>query len=63
MPNNRQNLIELRLKLPPPELFHEVLEHRWYLSERERRDVPMVEVLASYFRDILPHKPDEAAVL
>ena len=54
---------ELRLKLPPPELFHEVLEHRWYLSERQRRDVPMVEVLESYFRDILPLKPDEATIL
>lgn len=52
----------LRLKLPHPELFHEVLEHRWYLSERERRDIPMVEVMDSYFREILPLKPDEAAV-
>ena len=30
---------ELRGKLEPAELFHEVLEHRWYLSERAGRDV------------------------
>ena len=25
---------DLQLKLPPPQVFHEILEHRWYLSER-----------------------------
>ena len=29
-----------RGKLEPAELFHEVLEHRWYLSERAGHDVP-----------------------
>ena len=32
---------ELRGKLEPAELFHEVLEHRWYLSERAGTDVPI----------------------
>ena len=32
---------DLAGKLEPAELFHEVLEHRWYLSERARHDVPI----------------------
>ena len=30
---------KLRTKLEPAEVFHEVLEHRWYLSERAGHDV------------------------
>ena len=54
---------ELRGKLEPAELFHEVLEHRWFLSEEAGRDVGMVPAVASYVREILPTKPDERAVL
>lgn len=54
---------DLQLKLTSPQVFHEVLEHRWYLSEQSNRDVPMTEVLESYVRDVLRHKPDEATVL
>jgi hypothetical protein len=53
----------LRGKLEPAEVFHEVLEHRWYLSEQRGRDVPLGEVVTDYLRDVLPAKPDEAAVL
>ena len=28
----------LRAKLEPAEVFHEVLEHRWYMAERARHD-------------------------
>jgi len=54
---------ELRGKLEPAEVFHEVLEHRWFLSERARRDVGLQTALQSYLRDILPTKRDEEAVL
>ena len=54
---------ELRGKLEAAEVYHEVLEHRWYLSEQQRRDVPLLEAVASYVSKVLPHKPDEAAVL
>ena len=54
---------ELRGKLEPAEVYHEVLEHRWYLSEQQRRDVPLLEAVQSYVRKVLPHKPDEAAIL
>src|SRR5207302_3003046 len=32
---------ELHGKLAAAELFHELLEHRWFLSEREGKDVGM----------------------
>ncbi len=54
---------EMRGKLEPAEVFHEVLEHRWYLSEQRGHQVPLDEAVASYLSDVLAHKPDEAAVL
>ena len=53
----------LRGKLEPAQLFHEVLEHRWYLAQSAGHDVPMPVVTASYVRHILPTKEDEKAVL
>ena len=54
---------DLRGKLEPAEIFHEVLEHRWFLSEREGRDVGLLPAAESYVADVLTHKPDEQAVL
>ena len=54
---------EFRGKLEPAQVFHELLDHRWYLSEQQRRDVPMTEAVASYVSTILPGRPDERAVL
>lgn len=54
---------ELRGKLDLPELYHEVLEHRWYLSEQRGADIGLDETIASYIDSVLVHKPDEAAVL
>ncbi len=54
---------ELRSKLEPAELFHELLEHRWYLSERADYDVPLEEAVQDYVDTVLPQKPDEVAVL
>jgi len=42
-----------RGKLDEAEIFHQLLEHRWYLSERERRDVPPSEVAQSYVAEVL----------
>jgi hypothetical protein len=53
----------LRGKLEPAEIFHEVLEHRWFLSESAGRDVGMRTALRSYIDNVLAFKPDEAAVL
>jgi len=54
---------ELTGKLQAAEVFHEVLEHRWYLSERAGHDVPLREAIADYVRTVLPAKPDERSVL
>ncbi|HMM96167.1 DUF4032 domain-containing protein [Phycicoccus sp.] len=54
---------ELVAKLEPAEVFHEVLEHRWYLAERAQHDIPITEALADYVATVLPGKPDERAVL
>lgn len=54
---------ELRGKLEPAQIFHELLDHRWYLSQQQGRDVPMEEVVASYVGTILPLRPDEQAIL
>jgi hypothetical protein len=54
---------ELRGKLEPAEVYHEVLEHRWYLSEQSGRGLTREEAAARYVTDVLVHKPDEASVL
>ncbi len=54
---------EFSAKLEPAQLFHEVMEHRWYLAQQQHRDVPLDEVLASYIQDVLPTKRDEAVLL
>lgn len=48
---------EQRKKLEDPELFHQILEHRWYMSERAGRDMPLVDVVPSYVRDVLSTMP------
>ncbi|HWK91254.1 MAG TPA: DUF4032 domain-containing protein [Luteimicrobium sp.] len=54
---------ELRGKLEPAQLFHEMLDHRWFLSEQQKRDVPMAEVVRSYVDTVLRHRRDEQALL
>lgn len=52
-----------RGKLEPAQLFHEVLDHRWYISEQQKRDVPMREAVQSYIDKVLRHRPEEVAIL
>ena len=52
-----------RGKLEPAEIFHEVLEHRWFLSERAGQDVGLDVAAEAYVRDVLRAKPVEEAVL
>ena len=54
---------DLTRKLEPAEVFHEVLEHRWYMSERAGHDTSIEDAIADYVLHVLPGKPDEAAVL
>lgn len=55
--------IELRRKLEPAEIFHEILEHRWYMSEAQQRDVSTEEAVADYVATVLPQHRDERAYL
>ncbi|MBN9194138.1 DUF4032 domain-containing protein [Microbacterium sp.] len=54
---------ELRAKLEPAEVFHQVLEHRWYMSQARGKSVPLAEVLTSYIDDVLRHRRDEATIM
>ncbi len=49
---------ELRAKLPDAELFHEISEHRWLLSEQTGRDVGRSAAVADYVRSVLSDLPD-----
>ena len=51
---------EARGKLEPAEIFHEVLVHRWYLSEAAGREVPILDAARDYIDRYLMQKPEEA---
>ena len=44
---------ELSGKLEPAELFHEVLEHRWYMAEREQHDVSIERAIEAELTRLL----------
>ncbi|UOY00177.1 DUF4032 domain-containing protein [Blastococcus sp. PRF04-17] len=50
---------DLAGRLAPPEIFHEILEHRWFLSEQAGRDVGTTAAARSYFATVLPQTPKE----
>jgi hypothetical protein len=50
---------ELTARLEPAEVFHQVLEHRYYLSEQQHRQVTHDEAIADYRATILPTQPAE----
>ena len=54
---------ELHGKREAAEVFHELLEHRWYLSQEAGRDVGLEAAAASYVDRVLRHTPDEKRVL
>jgi hypothetical protein len=51
--------MELRAKLESAELYHEMLEHRWFVSEQARAEISMVEAAQSYVNTVLRGLPDE----
>jgi hypothetical protein len=54
---------DLRAKLEPAEVYHQVLEHRWYMSQAQGKSAPLAEVLASYIDTVLRHRRDEATLM
>ena len=51
---------ELRAKLPDAELFHEINEHRWFLSEAQGYDIGRAAAVTSYVENLLRFLPDAA---
>ncbi len=54
---------DLKGKLEPAEVFHQLLEHRWFMSQNEGRSIPLAEALTSYINTVLRHRRDEATVI
>jgi hypothetical protein len=48
---------DLRGRLPPAEIFHEILEHRWYMSEAVGHDVGTAAATQDYLEQVLPAAP------
>ncbi|MEE1619133.1 DUF4032 domain-containing protein [Brachybacterium sp. J153] len=53
----------MRSKLQPPEFFHEVLEHKWFLSEEAGHDVSLDDTVRHYILNVLIHRPDEKSLM
>jgi tRNA A-37 threonylcarbamoyl transferase component Bud32 len=49
----------LRSRLDPPEVFHEIMEHRWFLSEGAGRDVGTTAAAHDYISRVLPEVPED----
>lgn len=49
----------LRSRLDDAELFHQLLEHRYLLSERAQQEVSNEDALAHFVATVLPARPDE----
>jgi hypothetical protein len=51
---------EQRAELGGPEIFHEILEHRWYLSEWQGREASIFDTARDYVRNVLDVEPVES---
>ena len=47
---------ELRGRVEPAQMFHEILEHRWYLGEKAGKDLGITYAAQDYIRSILPFR-------
>ncbi|PRZ13756.1 DUF4032 domain-containing protein [Nesterenkonia sandarakina] len=54
---------ELRNKLEPAEIMHQLIDHRWRLSEREHRDISLEQSLPSFIDEELKGLRDEATLM
>ncbi len=50
-------------RVEPAQLFHEVLEHRWYLSEAAGHDVGLDLACKTYVSEVLPYRRDSGIEL
>ena len=53
---------QLRRKREPAQIIHEVLEHRWFMSEKAGEDVATAAAAQDYVKSYLAQRPDERDV-
>jgi tRNA A-37 threonylcarbamoyl transferase component Bud32 len=53
---------DLRDRLDEVEIFHEILEHRWFLSEAAGRDIGTTAARDDYFAKVLPKVPENLTI-
>ncbi|MSO25321.1 MAG: DUF4032 domain-containing protein [Candidatus Nanopelagicaceae bacterium] len=53
----------LKGRVEPAQLFHEVLENRWYLGEKLGKDVGLDFATADYIEKVLPYRMDSGVVI
>jgi hypothetical protein len=53
-PTVRAVPLDLRGSMDPAEIYHELLEHRWYLSEQAQHDIGLDTAVEDYVTNILP---------
>ena len=54
---------ELQSRLEDAEIYHEILEHNWYLNEQSPEEVTLEEATEDYVANILSSRSDERTVL
>ncbi|WP_405718940.1 DUF4032 domain-containing protein [Streptomyces sp. NBC_01537] len=62
-PTVRAVPLELRRPLDTAQVYHELLEHRWFMSEQAQRDVGLEAAVDDYVRNVLPNAPEVPAAL
>ncbi len=53
---------ELRGRVEPAQMFHEILEHRWYLGEKAGKDLGLDFATTEYISQILPFRTDSGTM-
>jgi hypothetical protein len=54
---------ELQGRVEPAQMFHEILEHRWYLGEKAGGDPGLTFATEDYIKTILPYRNQYGATL
>jgi hypothetical protein len=62
-PTVRAVPLEVRRAVDTAQVYHELLEHRWFMSEQAQRDVGLEAAVDDYVRNVLPHAPEVPAAL
>ena len=62
-PTVRAVPLEVRRAVDTAQVYHELLEHRWFMSEQAQRDVGLEAAVDDYVRNVLPNAPEVPAAL